>query len=423
MIHLRPTPETRFVCVYCQTPLACLGWYMPGMRNLAELKCHHCLREFYGDLPAGQALFTPLLLDKQTGEVHDPFGVAWFADWLRQSYVQRTDAPLPFTVHEHSPLRHEVVLLNCLDTLYGHSLLKLLNAQHYLDQRPDVDLIVLIPACLAWLVPDGVAQTWIVDLPLRRGTEWNDWLARTICRRVETLPSVSLDVTFSHPHPDDYQIERFTRVEPFPLADWTARLARPTVTFIWREDRLWATPDESLAGKITRRVGRTANLINEQLDKVMTTAEALRRQCPPLDFALVGMGEPGGLPGWVSDLRRTALDTTVEREWCARYAASHIVVGVHGSNMLLPSAHAGAVVELIGRERQGNFMQDILCRSGDPRELLFRYRFLPPATPPAELAELLALILYGYPDFQRLMSPEFCRHRAAYDFSHWQMAR
>ncbi|MEJ7700938.1 MAG: hypothetical protein WKF71_15015 [Pyrinomonadaceae bacterium] len=95
------------------------------------------------------------------------------------------------------------------------------------------------------------------------------------------------------------------------------------------------------------------------------------------------------------------------------------VVGVHGSNMLLPSAHAGSVIELIGEDRWGNYLQDILFRVSDSREMFFRYRFVPTSTTPEELSRL-ALTLLRYEDFRRLMSPEFCRHREKYDLKEWQ---
>jgi hypothetical protein len=412
MIRLHPIPESNHQCPFCRTVLESRGWHIPGMRNLADLRCEDCGREFYGDLASGQALYTPMLLEKETGTVHDSFGVEWFAEWLRTSYANRSDDSLPFDVRERSPVTREVVLLNCLDTLYGHSLLKLLNAQHYVDRRPDVDLIVIVPSFLEWAVPDGAAEVWVVGLPLRRGTEWNDWLAREIRRRLETLPGVHLSPAFSHPHPDDYAIERFTRVKPFPLEEWSVRLARPTVSFIWREDRLWesagAAPD--YLQKLKRRINLSVKRTDAQSRKVTAAAFALRREWPTLDFAVVGIGKPGGLPVWMSDLRRENLDTATEREWCERYAASHVVVGVHGSNMLLPSAHSGSVVELIGADRWGNFFQDILFRGDDCRDMFFRYHFAAHATTPDELALILSLMLRGYPKFLRLMGREFCRH-------------
>ncbi|HLM55462.1 MAG TPA: hypothetical protein VK422_04995 [Pyrinomonadaceae bacterium] len=412
MIPLHPQTQAEHECPYCRVRLHVSGWLMPGMRALADLRCEGCGREFYGDLRAGQALYTPMLLEKATGEVHDPHGVEWFAGWLRDSYARRTDAPVPFDVHEHRPVERPVVLLDCLDTLYGHSLLKLLNAQHYLDRRPDLDLVVVVPSLLAWMVPEGVAQVWEVGLPLGRGTEWNEWLAREVRRRVEQFGSVSLSRALSHPRPYDYDIERFTRVKPFPLEEWDARLDSPTVTFIWRDDRPWRTPPAETPStrreKLRHLISTPSPHPTEQHRAVSALAEALRTDWPALDFAVAGLsssGEGEGLPEWVKDLRRAGADEADERRWCERYAASHVVVGVHGSNMLLPSGHAGGVVELIGPERWGNFTQDILFRDeGDCRETFFRYRFVPDTTPPAALARLVGMLLGRRKDFRHLMN-------------------
>jgi hypothetical protein len=412
---LSPFTDADHECPYCRARMGVEGWLVPGMRNLADLLCGLCGRAFYGDLAAGQALYTPMLLEKATGVVHDAHGVEWFAGWLRDSYARRADEPVPFDVRELRAVTRPVVLLNCLDTLYGHSLLKLLNAQYYLDRRADVDLVVLVPSLLAWMVPDGVAEVWSVGLPLRRGTEWNDWLAREVRRRVEAFADVSLGHALSHPRPDEFDIERFTRVKPFPLGEWDARLVRPTVTFIWRDDRPWrATADSSDESSATRRerlrrlIAKRSRPRVQQSELVSELAESLRRESPALDFAVVGLAEGvgrGALPEWVRDLRRPSLDEVAERGWCERYAASHVVVGVHGSNMLLPSAHAGGVVELIGPGRWGNFTQDILFReTGDSRETLFRYRFVDELTPPRALAQLVGLTLTGRASFRRLMN-------------------
>ena len=408
-VPLHPLPDAVDECPHCRARLSVEGWHIPGMRSLADLRCARCGREFYGDLAAGQALYTPMLLEKATGEVHDPHGVEWFAGWLRESYANRADAPVQFEVREHRPVTRRVVLLNCLDTLYGHSLLKLLNAQYHLDQDSDADLIVIAPSFLAWMVPDGAAQVWTVGLPLRRGREWNEWLAREIRRRVAAFGEVSLSVALSHPRPADYDIERFTRVKPFPLAEWSARLNRPTVTFAWREDRQWNARAEPAAaprrGNLGRLFAGRSRPAGGQGQLVSELAEALRREWPALDFAVAGLGRAGGgdLPAWVGDLRRASA-REVEREWCERYAASHVVVGVHGSNMLLPSAHAGAAVELSGPERWGNFLQDVLLREADCREMFFRYRFVQDSIAPAALAHLTSTLLRGYEPFRHLMN-------------------
>ncbi|MEJ7848045.1 MAG: hypothetical protein WKF92_08165 [Pyrinomonadaceae bacterium] len=388
------------------------------MRNLADYHCSKCKSEFYGDLPAGQGLYTPILLDKKTCTVTGDSNAVWFSGWLADSYAQRTKEPLGFETRKFSQLKDKVVLLNCLDTLYGHSLLKLLNAQHYIDHRPDVSLIVILPRFLEWMLPDGVAEAWIIDLPLKRGTEWNDWLANEISQRLESVLEIYLSIAFSHPHSEDFDIERFTRTAPFPLEDLGKHEKRPVITFIWREDRLWEDTNSSAHAGYTKHFTSTLKLSDGQTLKVVRLAESLRSEFTLLDFAVAGLGEASGMPDWISDLRLTKLDDDAERRWCERYAKSHIVVGVHGSNMLLPSAHAGSVIEIIGGERWGNYLQDILFRTSDPREMLFRYRFVPHSSAPEDLAGMASTIL-RFDDFRRLMSSEFCQHREKYDLERW----
>jgi hypothetical protein len=387
MIPLVPTPEVDHACPHCHVTLEVRGWIIPGMRNLAQLHCGRCGREFYGDLRSGQALFTPQLLDAATGTVHDRHGVPWFSAWLQNSYANRVAQSPEWRVVEHRPVTRPVVFLNCLDTLYGHVLLKLLNAQALIDLHPDLDLIVMTPTSFAWLVPDGTAQIWLIDLPLQRGTEWNDGLAAEVDRRLHAFADVRLSVARSHPRPEDYDIERFTRVRPFPLAEWGERV-QPVVTFIWRDDRPWTS------SRVLRRT---------QKHQVERLGKALQREMPRVDFAAVGLGQAGGLPSSMQDLRRPLLDDAAERGWCERYAASHLVIGVHGSNMLLPSAHAGGVIELMPRDRWGNDLQDLLLRPTSPRELLFRTRFVPDNTTPEEVAALAGHIIRGVPRFRELM--------------------
>ena len=387
------------------------------MRSLADLKCPNCENEFYADLPTGQGLYTPILLDKNTGAVYDDHNVGWYAEWLETSYKNRVSEPLGFEVRKFSDVKDKVILLNCLDVLYGHSLLKLLNAQHYINFQKDFSLILIVPPFLEWMLPNGAAEAWIVDLRLREGTQWNDWLAEKIGERLASFSQVFLSEAFSHPHPNDFDIERFTGIAPFALEKFESNLEKPSITYIWREDRLWETPQDSSTAfeKVRDFLTFPQRHDDEQRLKVIEFAELLREKFPQLDFAVAGIGQNGDFPDWISDMRLKKITAEDERVWCERYAKSHLVVGVHGSNLLLPSAHAGGVIELISADRQANYLQDILFRKGeDTREALFRYRFLPHSTTPEELAQITSIIL-RYEDFRQLMSPEFCRHQMITD--------
>jgi hypothetical protein len=344
-----------------------------------------------------------MLIDSASGDVCGEHETGWFDLWLRESYARRTRTPLPFTVESFRKVKRPL-LLNCLDTMYGHSLLKLLNAQYHLDQDTQFDLITLVPRFLRWMVPQGVAEIWSVDLPLARGIEWNDWLAAQIRTRVAKFQECWLSLAIPHPSLQDFTISRFTRVAPFPLEKWAARLEKPTITFVWRDDRPWWDLEnyssmQELPRRVMRRLSKTPLpevQLKEQKEKVIALAGSIRRVFAAVDFALAGIGDPGDMPEDIVDLRTRIPTDEIEKVWVGRYAESHIVIGVHGSNMILPSAHAGAVLEFVPSNRWGNVIQDIIPNGTDPRSHLLRYRLLPLETPSEKAAEIIISLLIHF---------------------------
>jgi len=281
------------------------------------------------------------------------------------------------------------------------------------------------------MVPEGVASIWSVDLPLERGIEWNDWLAQEIHRRIAELDECYLSIAFSHPHPDNFAIERFSKVTPFPLGEWEERLKKPTITFVWREDRFWDYSPllkpmrltRKLFNQLRKELGYPLLEVDIQTRKIVRLATKLKERFQNLDFAVAGLGNSGGLPDWILDLRYPKMDEFTERKLCERYAESHIVIGIHGSNMLLPSAHAGAVVELMPEDRWGNIVQDLLLRTSDQRETLFRYRFLPVTTPVETLYNVVQSILSDWTGMLLHMQRNWCDHGLVSHIYAWRNAR
>lgn len=415
MIPLHPIPESDHACPRCAVKLVAQGWYIPGMRNLADLKCPNCNRLYFGDLPVGHGLYYPMLLDRTDGFVYDSHGVEFFSKLLRNSYSNRVSSKLDFQVETFKAIKN-ALLLNCMDFLYGHSLTKLLNAQYYLDNYPDIDLIVLVPRFLRWLVPEGVAAIWTVNLPLARGAEWNDWLAIELRRLIQSLGSCHLSLSIPNPHPTDFNIERFTRLRPFPINEWVDRLARPTVTFVWREDRIWSIEDNRdfvpPVGSVKNyETKSTEDMLKQQRLLVVKLAETLRHLWPKLRFSVVGLGVMGRFPDWIVDMRKRTIDETTERIWCDQYVNSHVVIGIHGSNMLLPSAHAGTIIDLMPEDRWGNLGQDVLMNVGDVRELMCRCIFVPISNSPSTISAITSSLLRELPEELLQFKKPWCDHR------------
>jgi len=406
MIQLYPNPNVSFDCPHCEIHLDILDWYIPGMRVLAKLRCPKCSGIYFGDFSVGQALYSPMLLEKETGQVTDPNHAAWFSDWLKKGYRDRSNDEIGFTVHQVKPVRTEarLILLNCLDVLYGHCVLKLLNAQYYLDHCPDMDLVVMVPSFLKWMVPDGVTAIWEIDWQLKTGYLWNEWLAEKIRDLAAAYREVFISAAYSHPHPQDYEISRFVGVQPFEVSNWEEGINHPRITFIWRADRLWA-PEKKRPARFWRNI-----LLQIQTERVTKLANKLRAKIPGLEFTVTGMGTNKKLPGWIIDLRTDQVTDSQERQWCKLYAESHVVIGVHGSNMLIPSSLAGAVIDLMPNDRWGNILQDILFRRDDLRESLYRHRFIPLQSTPDVVANIAEFLLFSHGNMMATMSRNTTQH-------------
>jgi hypothetical protein len=395
MIQIKPSIEHQSTCPHCGSELRAGNVLWQGIHVCAVSTCGSCKREVIGDLPVGHGAEYPYQIDKENSLL---FGPAASRGWLGEPLLRSLRSPsldeMPLQVRKFSETRH-AVLLNCIDFLYGHSLLKLLNAERHLRGTPEYGLIVIVPKFLAWLVPQGAAEAWIADLPLSKARNFYPRLDEQIkieCRRFETV-----FVSRALSHPKQFDISTLTGVKKHAFDE-----ARFRVTFVWREDRLWCGSMIATGG--LRRAGLRKLALLWQKLKVIALFRRLREHLPEAMFTVVGLGTAGRLPGWIEDCRTREYSEDVERRHCRIYAESRLIVGVHGSSMLLPSGLGGLTIDLMPDARWGNFGQDILYQEGDPRVASFRYRFLPIGIEVAALARIALSQVQGYRKFARQMS-------------------
>ena len=308
---------------------------LPGWRSLLEGSCERCEHRLLQDLPAGHGLLYPATLDLDTGETFGAPGIDWFSDSLAQAWLRPDTAPVALDAEE---VPEEGVLLNCLDRVYGHSVLKLLNATADGSER----LIVLVPESLLPLVPDRVAATWVVREPTARFAGWLSDLDEGLRARLGAMHRCELSPAYPHPHPSTYDVSRLAPgVAAAPRGD-------PTVLFSLRGDRPWG--------------GSAA----EQAANVRATVDRLAELFPGVAAVAMGTADGEELPG-VEDLRAPeAPGAERERAWLAAMRGADLAIGTHGSHMLLASAFARAAIELVPRSRFGNYLQATVLADTDP---------------------------------------------------------
>lgn len=379
------------------------GVVFSGIHVMADRRCRACGAEYLQDLPVGFAVDYPMAIDKRTKRLYEAAPqLSWIHGPLLRGYL----APSKEEVRVERKVYTEhkrVIVLNALDFLYGHVLLKLYNAAHYLERYPDLGLVVIVPRMFEWLVPRGVAEAWVVDLRLGRMHGWYPAIDAFVRKALSNYEEVVLGRGYAHPEFANIDIERFTGVAPFPLLEFDRRPLH--VTFIAREDRLWyATPFGKFKHRALNKLGlrkpATSWYVGCQDRMIRRCMRMIHRSLPDASFTVVGLAAPGGYGALANDLRSRGMTEEKELEWVRAYAASQVVVGVHGSNMLLPTAHAAGCVEILPHDRSGNIVQDISVRWHD-RMQLFLYRFVDEFASPRAVARHVTAMYTEFGNYHR----------------------
>ncbi len=209
-------------------------------------------------------------------------------------------------------------MLNTIDATYGHAVYELFNASYYL-QKKEYDLVILVQKQLRWLVPEGAAQVWIVDIPFSKAVNWFDPLAQQVKDLLNNVQDVFICRSFVQADSNDFNIEDYARIKPFPLNEWDERLVNPTLTFIWRTDRFWKRVlPKIIDNRYSRKI--IPNLLNSirtrfQFKWILQFSKCLKEQIPSVDFAIAGMDDRKlVLPGWIKDFRYPVHEDTTAKE-------------------------------------------------------------------------------------------------------------
>jgi hypothetical protein len=415
VIDLLPVPQDRFACPCGQAELTVEGFHLPGMVPLAKTRCTECGRRFLAHLHTGFGRNADFLVDESDGEVHSTIQAKWYRDILVRALQPSAEPPAAVQRITRRALRDEVLLLNCLDPVYGHCLHRLFSFDGYRDGRFKGSVVAIMPRFLAWLAPDEIDEIWIVDAPLRQCNRANETVAKMTAELARQARQLSYaDMFYGH----EVDVSRYTHVAPFAAKDhdW---VSPPRLTLNWREDRCW-----TIHGKPAERVAA----IGQQHRLFCLLLERLREQVPDLDAAVTGYGRTGSFPSWVQDLRLIDHDTGMEQRWAQRYGQTHLSIGVHGSNMILPSALSLGAIELV----ETRFWPHILVtwewvNRMSAADALARYRQLPLSSSISDIVSITLMQLRrmqgsaGYALMHRLRGKEhpaaiMVRHQGAFRY-------
>ncbi len=332
MIDLLPAPLDRFPCPCGASDLAVHGFRLLGMAPFARTRCPACQRHFLAHLHVGFCDLGNFIVEETTSAVELSLLPVWYAEFLHTILVSRDWPSRPVRQQVRRPHGADVLLVNCLDPVYGHCIRRLYSIDACRQQGFTGSIVAIVPPFLEWQVPDDVDEVWVVETGLRDCYLANAELEAMANRLAASVSRLRYaPVAYAH----TVDIARYQKVEPFK-ATQDDLVSPPRLTLNWREDRCWTVRGEASADPVT-----------EQLRLYTLLLQTIREHAPDLDAAVTGYGRSGAFPAWVQDMRLAEHDAGTERRWAERYARSHLTLGMHGSNMNVPAALSRGAVEIV----------------------------------------------------------------------------
>ncbi|MES2778087.1 MAG: hypothetical protein V4722_28185 [Bacteroidota bacterium] len=355
------------------------------------------------DLPVGEASIRPAAYNVTRKKVVSYFqtGFNWYTEIFKTIAQTPDSSDIKLGIlGNHAHGYKKIIVLNTLDAWYGHSLIYLFHLHKLIQNKPaDIGIVVLIQPFLEWMIPqNGVAEVWKAGIKLSEAKKYYPVLSQKINDQLVRFDEVYLSETPILA--DGFDISFFTQVPVFS----EERFGKPgnRITFIWREDknRLWLK-NYYLYGAL-KLLKWQKILLPLQKARVVWLFRKLRRLWgADVVFTIAGLGNYGKFPAWIADERTTDFDAATEKKLCHIYAESEIVAGIHGSGMILPSAHAGMTISMMPPKRWGNYAEDIIFQGEKTFDCLFRKRIVPLNMSLNELRDIFKSMRSGIEQFNQ----------------------
>jgi hypothetical protein len=400
MIQIKPFLSN--ILCECGADSKFSGFLWQGLHVCERYVCPVCNTISINSLPVNQSGIEQYIFYPGSGLVKDTTGNIIPDNWF-SGKLKSIANPLNDVVEiEIQVIRKfdEVLILNTLDYIYGHSLLFLLNLQRIIRNEKNRGIVVIVQPMLKWLIPmQDIAEVWTVKLGFQKFNNFYPDLSEKINSELGRFQKVWLSKGHLLPTNENIEIEKFTGVKTF---DFSNHPARPRITFAWREDpgRLWIRNIYILKGFKKLGLGKILKPV-QYLRVVLFFILLKKRLGTEFRYSVAGLGTWGKFPSFINDQRVQSFTEESEKQLCRLYAESVLIIGIHGSAMLLPSAHAGMAISLMPSKRWGNYAEDILFNENDIRLALFQKRIVPLNLCIYDICDIAADMVSGRDSFMK----------------------
>jgi hypothetical protein len=382
VIEIHPKLEATVTCVKCRSASVDVHDYLfEGIHVLIDCTCKTCSTSFYHTLPTGHDIQTPIAFSKDGSISHfDESARVWLAKPLIDAMTRPSDYRPEIIKKNIRPLKENIILLNCLDDCFGHSYAKVLNALELMKAYPDRSLVLLITKNLEWLIPEDVDEIWVVSGGMRDMRKHVANLQDFIKQQLKVVERCDLSVAKVYHDLAKIDPEPFLKTRSFDVAKFDD--LPYMVTFILREDRYWHANrfDDFINRALIKLKIRKAFRLYFIRKQNRLVRKTIRKLDPRIKVISIYSG---------------TITPETEKSCCAVYSKSHIVIGVHGSNMLIPTSLAAGFIEILPAHKIPHLGEDVVLRH-EGRDAILLGRHVEQFCSPSLLAEhIIQMLKFG----------------------------
>ena len=337
-------------CVYCGNKLVLEKYCFYGWRYLYECRCKKCNKNFLIDMPIFSGIPYPAVYDKDKKKVVN--NVAdWWKDPLENINLNMVNDNI-ISYLSISINRKKIIVFNLLDFVFGHCFMRLERLTYYIDNEEykEYDFLVVIPSQLRFLIKNFENKLSLIETSasFSKYRYFYTCIDREIKNIIQNYCDVYCEML-------KYPQQEFVRLAELniPITKWVNEIDK--IVIVYRKDRIVGVTN------------RSQYIFYKKLILMLGS----------LNIRVILIGDKDRYRFYnVCDLRVEKMEPNTDDIWNEACSGS-ITIGVHGSNMLIPSICSSYNIEFVNTDKLYNFGQaTAFLENLNQQETIQKYRYI-----------------------------------------------
>tara|TARA_B110001452_G_scaffold157073_1_gene130720 strand:- start:1184 stop:2452 length:1269 start_codon:yes stop_codon:yes gene_type:complete len=285
-------------------------------------------------IPTGHAAYYPLQFNKSSRKIIEGelnfFNKNLYENYYKPKELLKSDFKL-----EIVPRNEKCLLVNLLDSCYGHSLLKLFNLiKIHQKFQDDFDIIVIVPESLEYLIPKDKFTICTIKISYYNLTSCYD--LDPILEKVKKK-YISFDCATTSTY------EQYTNKNDLIkfFLNNLKNNKQNNIIFYYRSDRY-----RKWNGRFQ---GRNITKLYQFLKPYFSS---------DVKFIILGELDNYKFPSWIVDKRVEKYSNEVDIDYNQEFSKSALTIGLLGSNLVLPSLLSLSTLHLVPNHKRHNALED-----------------------------------------------------------------